>query len=75
VNAKYLKEVTEKRGPRCYFIIVQVTSCTSFGMFSIQSWRPHFEKNIDLIEGVQRRATIRVIQILKTEVMRIDYVF
>jgi hypothetical protein len=25
--------------------------------YSIQAWRPHFQKDIDLIEGVQRRAT------------------
>jgi len=25
--------------------------------YSVQAWRPHFEKDIDLIIGVQRRAT------------------
>ena len=25
--------------------------------YSIQAWRPHFRQDIDLIEGVQRRAT------------------
>ena len=25
--------------------------------FSVPAWRPHFQKDIDLIEGVQRRAT------------------
>jgi len=25
--------------------------------YSIQAWRPHYQKDIDLIEGVQRRAT------------------
>ena len=25
--------------------------------YSVQTWRPHFQKEIDLIEGVQRRAT------------------
>ena len=25
--------------------------------YSVQAWRPHFQKEIDLIEGVQRRAT------------------
>jgi len=25
--------------------------------YSMQAWRPHYKKNIDLIEGVQRRTT------------------
>jgi len=25
--------------------------------YSVQAWRPHFQKDIDLIEGVQRKAT------------------
>jgi len=25
--------------------------------YSIQAWSPHYQKEIDLIEGVQRRAT------------------
>jgi ribonucleases P/MRP protein subunit RPP40 len=25
--------------------------------YSIQAWMPHYRKNIDLIEGVQKRAT------------------
>ena len=25
--------------------------------FSVQAWRPHFRKPVDLLEGVQRRAT------------------
>jgi len=25
--------------------------------YSIPAWRPHYQKDIDLIEGVQRRAT------------------
>jgi len=25
--------------------------------YSVQAWRPHYQKDIDLIEGVQRKAT------------------
>ena len=33
---------------------------------SIQAWRPHFQKDIELLEGVQRRAT-KLISDLKDE--------
>ena len=34
--------------------------------YSVQAWRPHFQKDIDSIEGVQRRAT-KLILDLKDE--------
>ena len=41
--------------------------------YSVQAWRPHFKKDIYLIEGVQRRTT-KLILDLKDKVMKIDYV-
>ena len=42
---------------------------------SIQAWRPHFRKDIDLLEGVQRRAT-KLISAIKAEIYedRLRYV-
>ena len=34
--------------------------------YSIQAWRPHYQNDIDLIEGVQRRATKLISGINKT---------
>jgi ribonuclease P/MRP protein subunit RPP40 len=34
--------------------------------YSVQAWRPHFRKDIDLLEGVQRRAT-KLITAIKDE--------
>jgi len=34
--------------------------------YSVQAWRPHFRKDIDLLEGVQRRAT-KLITSIKDE--------
>ena len=43
--------------------------------YSIQAWRPHFRKDIDLLEGVQRRAT-KLITAIKDEIYedRLRYV-
>ena len=41
--------------------------------YSVQAWRPHFQNDIDLIEGVQRRAT-KLILDLRIKVMKKDYV-
>jgi len=35
--------------------------------FSVQAWRPHFQKDIDLIEGVQRRATKLITSLITYE--------
>jgi len=35
--------------------------------YSVQAWRPHFRKDIDLLEGVQRRTT-KLITAIKDEI-------
>ena len=40
--------------------------------YSIQAWRPHYQKDIDLIEGVQRRAT-KLISGINKIAMRRDF--
>ena len=43
--------------------------------YSVQAWRPHFRNDIDLLEGVQRRAT-ELISTIKDELYedRLRYV-
>ena len=42
--------------------------------YSIHAWRPHFPKDIDLIEGVQRRAT-KLISDLKDKSYEDRFIF
>jgi ribonucleases P/MRP protein subunit RPP40 len=35
--------------------------------FSVQAWRPHFQKDIDLIEGVHRRTTKLITSLITYE--------
>jgi len=37
--------------------------------YSVQAWRPHFRKDIDLLEGVQRKAT-KLITAIKDEIYK-----
>ena len=43
--------------------------------YSVQAWRPHFRKDIDLLEGIQKRAT-KLISTIKDELYkdRVRYV-